>query len=171
MQAVYYFPNDISIKSAGDQLHLTGYHDEYSLWFGLETDLPSTVDLPRPFCVCSVHLAVSRPRLGQLNDGKRNSRYLKALEKLVDSDTVCMTLGDCCLLGLLVAKLGAKKGYAVERNPHCRRVVDAWVKNNGLEKQITVLDGDFDRNVLELKVREMFACVLFAIQLLICFSF
>lgn len=152
MQAVYYFPNDISIKYEGEQLHLTGYHDEYSLWFGLQTDPLATADLSRPFCDCSVHLAVSRTRLGQLNDEERNSKYFKALQKVVDSDTVCMTLGDGCLLGLIVAKLGAKKIYAVERNPHCRRVLDAWIKENGLQEQITVLNGNLENKMLELKV-------------------
>ena len=152
MQAIYYLPDDKTVKSEGEQLRLSGYHDEYSLWFGLETEASSSVILPRPFCDCSVHLAVSRPRLGQLNDSERNQKYLRALEKVVGSETVCLTLGDCCLLGLIVAKLGAQKVYAVERNPHCRRVLQAWVKRNDLQEQITVMDGDLDKRKLDLKV-------------------
>lgn len=153
MQAVYFFPNDITIKSEGERLHLTGYHDEYSLWFGLQAETSPSVSLSRPFCDCSVHLACSRPRLGQLNDDDRNQKYLRALEKVVSPDTVCLTLGDGCLLGLMVAKLGAQKVYAAERNPHCRRVLEAWIKRNNLEEQVTVLDGDFDKKKLDLKVR------------------
>ncbi|KZS09051.1 Protein arginine N-methyltransferase 7 [Daphnia magna] len=152
MQAIYYFPNDITIKSEGERLHLTGYHDEYSLWFGLQTETPPSVTLPRPFCDCSVHLACSRPRLGQLNDNDRNQKYIRVLEKVISSDTVCLTLGDCCLLGLIVAKLGARKVYAAERNPHCRRVLEAWVKRNDLEEQVTILDGDLEKRKLDLKV-------------------
>lgn len=159
MQAVYYLPKDILIKAKGEKLHLTGYHDEYSLWFGLDTESSTIADLPRPFCDCSVHLAVSRTRLGQLNDDRRNLIYLQALEKVVGSDTVCLTLGDCCLLGLMAAKLGARKVYAIERNPHCRRVLEAWVKTNNLHEQIAVLDGDLDRKTLDLKVQQSFPCL------------
>ena len=153
MQAIYYLPKDIRIKSEGEKLRLSGYHDEYSLWFGLETEASSSVVISRPFCDCSIHLAVSRPRLGQLNDNERNQKYLKALEKVVGSDTVCLTLGDGCLLGLIVAKLGSQKVYAVERNPHCRRVLEAWVKRNDLQDQITIMDGDLDKRKLDLKAR------------------
>lgn len=152
MQAVYYLPKDLLIKSPGEKLQLTGFHDEYSLWFGLEIEPSTPVNLPRPFCDCSVHLAISRSRLGQLNDSERNLKFLKSLEKVVGSDTVCLTLGDCCLLGLMVAKLGARKVYAIERNPHCRRLLEAWVQTNNLHEQITVLNGDLDKRTLDLKV-------------------
>lgn len=152
MQAIYYLPKDVPIKSKGKKLHLVSYHDEYSLWFGLQNDPPVATDLPRPFCTCSVHLAVSRTRLGQLNDSKRNQKYLQALEKVVNPDTVCLTLGDCCPLGLIAAKLGAKKVYAAERNPHCRRVLESWIETNNLREQIVVLDGELQNKVLDLKV-------------------
>lgn len=153
MQAIYYLPTDVHIKSEGEKLHLTGFHDEYSLWFGLKTDSSTTNQFPRPFCDCSVHLAVSRTRLGQSNDQLRNLKYFQALEKVVDSNTVCLTLGDCCLLGLMAAKLGARRVYAVERNPHCRRVLEAWVKENDLDQQVFVLEGDFQKNKFDSKVK------------------
>ena len=153
MQAVYYLPTDIPIDSKGQQLEIAGYHDEYSLWFGLTPDGPLASPLPRPFCSCSVHTAVSRTRLGQLNDVKRNSIFVRALGKVVKEDTICLTLGDCCLLALMVAKLGARKVFAIERNPHCRRLLEAWIKRNQLEDKVIVLDdGDIDKHQLDKKV-------------------
>jgi protein arginine N-methyltransferase 7 len=154
MQAVYYLPTDIAISAKGQQLEIVGYHDEYSLWFGLTSDAPLASPLPRPFCNCSVHSAVSRTRLGQLNDVKRNSIFVRALEKVVNKDSVCLTLGDCCLLALILAKLGASKVFAIERNPHCRRLLESWIKTNLLEDRVIVLDdGDIDKYQLDKKVR------------------
>ena len=152
MQAIYYLPTDFHIQSAGEELCLMSYHDEYSLWFGLLPGSSSAVDFPRPFCHCPVHNAISRSRLGQLNDEQRNMKFVHVLEKVVTSDTICLTLGDCCLLGLIVAKLGARQVYVAESNIYCRRVLEAWVKTNGLEQQVIVTDGDFDKHQLGYKV-------------------
>lgn len=156
MQAFYYLPADVVVKSAGVQLELTGYHDEYSLWFSLKsTDEPShqCARIPRPFCNCSVHLAVSRPRLGQINDEKRTAKYVQALQKVVHPETICLTLGDCCHLSLIVSKLGARKVYAIEPNPHCRRVLEGWIKTNRLEEIVHVLDGDESKMQLDAEVQ------------------
>lgn len=151
MQAIYYLPADFDIHSAGEKICLMSYHDEYSLWFGISPET-SAIDFPRPFCHCPVHNAISRTRLGQLNDEQRNHKFVEALKKVVNPDTVCLTLGDSCLLGLIVAKLGARKVYAIESNVYCRRLLEAWVKTNGLEKQMIVMGGDFDKSSIDSKV-------------------
>lgn len=145
MQAVYYLPSDITIESAGQPLSLTGYHDEYSLWFELDLghrDSSTSTKLSRPFCTCSIHMAVSRTRLAQLNDPLRNQKYQDVLKLLVQPSTVCLTKSDCSLMALIVAQLGARKVYAVESNPHWRRVLDAMIKVNNLEHQVVVFDGN-----------------------------
>jgi len=152
MQAIYYLPNDFKIQSAGENICLMSYHDEYSLWFGVSSETSPNINFPRPFCHCPVHNAISRTRLGQLNDELRNLKFVQALEQIVTPDTICMTLGDCCLLGLIVAKLGARKVYAVETNIYCRRLLEAWVKTNALEEQVVVMNGDFDKYQLDSKV-------------------
>jgi len=151
MQAIYYLPNDFKIQSAGENICLMSYHDEYSLWFGVSSETSPNINFPRPFCHCPVHNAISRTRLGQLNDELRNLKFVQALEQIVTPDTICMTLGDCCLLGLIVAKLGARKVYAVETNIYCRRLLEAWVKTNALEEQVVVMNGDFDKYQLDSK--------------------
>jgi len=152
MQAIYYLPSDFNVQSAGEKICLMSYHDEYSLWFGISPETSSVIEFPRPFCSCPVHNAISRTRLGQLNDVQRNQKFVQALEKVVTPDTICLTLGDCCLLSLIVAKLGARKVYAAESNLYCRRLLEAWVKTNGLEKQVVVMNGDFDNYHLDSKV-------------------
>nr|CAG4640705.1 EOG090X02VY [Eulimnadia texana] len=47
---------------------------------------------------------------------------------------------DGCLLGPIAAKLGARKVFSVETNPHCKRLVEAYVKENSLEGTIKVVD-------------------------------
>lgn len=153
MQAIYYLPSDVPINSK-EKLEMIGYHDEYSLWFGLNSETSLASAIPRPFCNCSVHNAVSRTRLGQLNDTKRTSIFVESLEKVVNNETICLTLGDCCLLALIIAKLGARKVFAIERNPHSRRLLEAWVKVNHLEDRVVVLHGgDTDKHQLDKKVR------------------
>ena len=137
MQAIYYFPSDVIINSIGQKLRLTGYHDEYSLWFGLDEKEP----LPRPYCHCSVHLAISQTRLGQLNDSARNQLYVDLLKKKIHpGKTICLVSGDCSLLSLMAARLGALKVYAYENNAHWRRVLDALVQVNHLEGRVVVMD-------------------------------
>lgn len=155
MQALYYLPVDVSIDTKGMKLELNGYHDEYSLWFALNSNESSTAvsnKVPRPFCTCSTHMAVSRTRLGQINDEQRIATYVQALEKVVNTETVCLTVGDFCPLGLLVSKLGAHKVYAAERDAHCRRVLESWVKENQLQDRIFVIDGDFEKHSISDKV-------------------
>lgn len=154
MQAIYYLPMDVQVTSEGACLKLDAYHDEYSFWFGLDQE-PSVIPTiyPRPVCHCSAHLAVSRMRLGQMNDDRRNESFVRVLEKVVNHDTICVTLGDCCLLGLMVCQFGAKKVYAVESNAHCRRVVQKWVERNRLQDRMFVVDGDFEKPPSDCKVR------------------
>ena len=82
----------------------------------------------------------------------RTAKYLQVLEKVVNSETVCLTVGDLCPLSLIVSKLGARKVYASEPNVHCRRVLESWVKQNHLEEKIQIFDGDFSTLQLESKV-------------------
>lgn len=67
-------------------------------------------------CDCFLHLAYSRTRIGQLNDKKRNEKYVRALEKKITGDSVCLCLSDGSLLGLAAAKLGAKKVRRARKN-------------------------------------------------------
>lgn len=62
-----------------------------------------------PICECGVHAFNSRTRVGMLNDRKRRAVYLQALRKIINNDSVIVSLGDCSLMGLQAAALGAKK--------------------------------------------------------------
>ena len=146
MQAVYYLASDVVIESEGQLMNLTSYHDEYSLWFSLDPENQSTTVVPRPFCNCSVHLAVSPTRLGQLNDATRNGKFLQALRPLVNPETICLVSGDCSLLALMVGQLGARKVYAVEDNRHWRRVLQTMIDINELDDRVVLIDS---RNIVE----------------------
>lgn len=60
----------------------------------------------RPVCECGIHIISSRTRLGQINDPRRLKVYVRVLEKLIRSDSVCLALGDCCFMAVAAAKLG-----------------------------------------------------------------
>ena len=63
----------------------------------------------RPICTCTSHATLSRTRIGQINDEKRTQKYLSALKSVISESSVCLSIGDFCLVALAAAKLGAKK--------------------------------------------------------------
>lgn len=63
----------------------------------------------RPICTCSSHATLSRTRIGQINDEQRTQKYLWALKSVINENSVCLSIGDSCLIALAAAKLGAKK--------------------------------------------------------------
>lgn len=71
-------------------------------------------DYKCPACSCSVHAALSRTRIGQINDEERTKKYIKALKSVVTKDSVCLSVGDTFIIALAAAKLGAKKVSSVQ---------------------------------------------------------
>uniref|UniRef100_A0A8C5FTP3 Protein arginine N-methyltransferase n=1 Tax=Gadus morhua TaxID=8049 RepID=A0A8C5FTP3_GADMO len=111
MQSVYFLPTERSVVE-GEELSLTVIHDDYSLWYGLQTDSgPNLYETPlcRPCCTCHAHLVWNRPRFGELNDGRRTESYVRALRSVLDVDSVCLSVSDGSLLPVFAQMLGAKK--------------------------------------------------------------
>lgn len=63
----------------------------------------------RPICTCSAHATLSRTRIGQINDESRTQKYMRALKNVINTDSVCLSIGDSSLLALAAAKFGAKQ--------------------------------------------------------------
>lgn len=141
MQAIYYLPAATSVTT-NNEVSLIGYHDEYSLWFQLINEsINEAPDCERPVCSCNVHVAYCRTRIGQLNDYARNKKYIKALEKKITSDTVCLCLSDGCLLGLAAVQLGAKKIFILETNFLSRKCIEMFVKTNELSEKVEIVES------------------------------
>lgn len=141
MQAVYYFPKEITVNK-GEEINLISCHDEYSLWFNLSKDLRITeMHYLNPICECGLHIAFSRTRIGQINDFKRNKRYLSLLKKYVKKDSEVIILSDGFVFGLVAAKLGAKKIYFIENNYLSSKIVEEYIKYNNLTNvEVVTLD-------------------------------
>ncbi|XP_076170688.1 arginine methyltransferase 7 isoform X2 [Ptiloglossa arizonensis] len=141
MQAIYYLPTETSVI-ANKEISLLGYHDEYSMWFQLISETINEIpDYNRPVCNCGVHIAYCRTRIGQLNDQKRNEKYIKALEENVTSDTVCLCLSDNCLLSLAAIKLGAKKVFILETNFLSRKSTKMFINANELSERVQIIES------------------------------
>ncbi|XP_017772742.1 PREDICTED: protein arginine N-methyltransferase 7 [Nicrophorus vespilloides] len=129
MQAVYYLPKELDVKK-DSEVHLVSCHDEYSLWFNLKNDLNmSQEDYASPNCDCGVHIAYSRTRIGQMNDGTRVKKYLSVIDDYVGEDSVVLLNGHGFLSGLAAAKR-AKKVYVLESNSLSKRVLRTIVAEN-----------------------------------------
>ncbi|EGI67279.1 Protein arginine N-methyltransferase 7 [Acromyrmex echinatior] len=100
----------------------------------------NVIDCQRPECNCWAHIAYSRTRIGQLNDTVRNQRYVKALQKKVTPNSVCLCVTDGCLLALVIAKLGAKV-FLLEQNFLSRRTMEMFVQVNELSDRIKIVES------------------------------
>ncbi|XP_041375692.1 protein arginine N-methyltransferase 7-like isoform X2 [Gigantopelta aegis] len=138
MQAIYYPSVSLPVRQ-NETFHLVSCHDEYSLWFDVFGSRQSAPVLEHPVCTCGLHVAISRTRLGMMGDDRRMETWCKILKKHITDSSVCVSVGDGCLLPLLAAKLGAKQVFAVERNISTSRVVSAFIHHNGLEKRVKLL--------------------------------
>ncbi|ALC41773.1 Art7 [Drosophila busckii] len=141
MQAIYYLPQPVQLQLSDAHLWLNCCHDEYSLWFEAHKQLPTEKQVRRHTCSCDLHMTYSRSRIGQLNQGTRNKRYLSYLEQAIQPDKQqhVLLLGDGCLLGMASAALGAASVTCVEPHRFSRRLVDSVVKHNAL-KSVTFFE-------------------------------
>ncbi|CAH0546347.1 unnamed protein product [Brassicogethes aeneus] len=138
MQAVYYLAKDFTVEK-GEELNLISCHDEYSLWFNISKDL-KIIDMHylNPICECGLHISFSRTRIGQINDNKRNKKYISLLQKHVSSESTVLILSDGFFTALAAAKMGAKKVYVIETSSICSRVLQDYINYNKLEN-VTII--------------------------------
>ena len=105
-------------------------------------------DTEKPTCNCYLHLAYSRTRIAQLNDKMRNSKFIEILQKKINFNTTCLCISDGSLLGIMAAKLGAKKVIIFEPNSLSRRAMEMLVKANHLSTKVQIVETleDFPKN-------------------------
>lgn len=149
MQGIYYLPNETKIDR-NQEIDLIACHDEYSFWFKLGPDATKKSEyVPSPICDCSVHLALPRSRIGQLNDKEKQAKYLKVLKKHITPDTVCLCFSDNSLIGLSVSNLGAKKTIILEPNYLSRQALQSFITVNQLTEKVQIIQKveDLPKNI------------------------
>ncbi|KAK0156199.1 Protein arginine N-methyltransferase 7 [Merluccius polli] len=150
MQSVYFLSTERSVVE-GEELSLMVSHDNYSLWYGLQTDrylalLPETHDgeseapLSRPCCTCHAHLVWNRPRFGELNDSRRTESYVGALRSVLNTDSVCLSVSDGSLLPVFAHMLGAKKVFGLESSRMSKRVIEQVLEANSMKEDVELLE-------------------------------
>ncbi|XP_053687446.1 protein arginine N-methyltransferase 7 [Sabethes cyaneus] len=136
MQAIYFLaPGRQSLKER-QEVALDAFHDEFSLWFGIEQP-----DLNPAHCSCGFHIAYSRSRIGQLNDGRRNKQILNFLEQTITKDSIVLVLGEGSLIGLGAAAMKIKKVIFLENNTFSSDCMQHYATFNGLTN-IEILTSD-----------------------------
>ncbi|CAH1119806.1 unnamed protein product [Phaedon cochleariae] len=133
MQAVYYLPREVRVRK-DQEISLISCHDEYSLWFNLVEDLKiSDLHYLNPVCECGLHVNFSRTRIGQMNDAKRNKKFISLLEKYVNKESTVLVLSDGCYFALAAAKFGAKRIYFMETNHISKQILQEYIKSNDIQ--------------------------------------
>ncbi|KAH8298510.1 hypothetical protein KR044_008953 [Drosophila immigrans] len=144
MQAIYYIPKPLQMPDVNEPFWLCCYHDEYSLWFDAHKDQAPTKPVARHSCSCDLHMTYTRSRIGQLNQGTRNKRYLGYLEETLfeakSQPAHLLVLGDGCMLGLAGAALGAATVRCLEPHRFSRRLLESITKHNQLTN-VTFMDS------------------------------
>ncbi|XP_031640693.1 protein arginine N-methyltransferase 7 [Contarinia nasturtii] len=150
MQALYYAPKPVQI-GIGEQLHLKCNRDEFSLWFDLSRDGNEDIESPeiiqdRPMCTCGFHLALSRTRIGQINQSLRVKKFQKIFDKALDQNSTVLFVSEGSLLGPMIAALKVNRVYVLDSNKYTRRVVQKYIDFNQLSN-IEVLEEVNESNV------------------------
>ncbi|XP_010766163.1 protein arginine N-methyltransferase 7 [Notothenia coriiceps] len=143
MQSVYFLPVESSV-SDGEELRLTVCHDDYSLWYSLQSPSQqgsqSEAAPSRPCCTCQAHLVWNRPRFGELNDRRRTESYVSALRSVLREDSVCLGVSDGSLLPVFAHVLGAKKVYGLENSRMSEQVIEQVLEANSMKGAVELLE-------------------------------
>ena len=128
-----------------------------------------------------IHLAVSRTRLGQLNDQEYNAKLTNAVRSIIaqqdsefnSKDLKVFVLSEQSLLPLIVAKILNKKGKVIcfELNEQFRHVLNGVSKENDLKDTLEIRKDienycDITAEVIKEDIDVIFAEPSFGISLL-----
>ncbi|XP_051157383.1 protein arginine N-methyltransferase 7 [Leptopilina boulardi] len=139
MQAIYHLPTEIPVQM-NQEVTLIGCHDEYSFWFNLKNNsILNFDDFEIPTCNCCLHLAYPRNRISQLNDMCRNRKFIQILRRKINYNSTCLCITEGSLLGIMAAKLGAKKVIIFEPTAISRRAMETFVEANNLIEQVEII--------------------------------
>ncbi|KAF7650388.1 hypothetical protein LDENG_00126730 [Lucifuga dentata] len=143
MQSVYFLPMERRVKE-GEELSLTVCHDNYSLWYSLQTRSQQNTEsetIPsRPCCSCQAHLVWTRPRFGELNDRHRTKSYVSALRSVLRDNSVCLSVSDGSLLPVFSHMLGAKKVFSLENSGMSKQVIEQVLESNSIKEGVELLE-------------------------------
>ncbi|KAM7396311.1 hypothetical protein PAMP_019360 [Pampus punctatissimus] len=143
MQSVYFLPVETKVTE-GEELSLTVCHDDYSLWYSLQTHSQqsshSEARPSRPCCTCQAHLVWTRPRFGELNDKLRTESYVSALRSVLREDSVCLGVSDGSLLPVFAHMLGAKKVFSLENSRMPKQVIEQVLEANSMKGGVELLE-------------------------------
>ncbi|KAI5693454.1 hypothetical protein M8J77_024716, partial [Diaphorina citri] len=156
LQFIYHLSPPVDVKQ-GEFLSLLTIHDEFKFRFSIDHNTSTLVSSdslpPPPECRCRLHTATSHARIGAMNDPLRRRAYLTVLRKQIQrtADPVVLCLSGFSLLGVLAARLGAKKVYILEPVIF-GSFVQFFIDHYNLKHQIILLNSERDVSFIQEKV-------------------
>ncbi|XP_074864832.1 protein arginine N-methyltransferase 7 isoform X4 [Carettochelys insculpta] len=143
MQCVYFLPKEEPVLQ-GENMCLTAYRDEYSIWYKLQKarneEDKKDACVGSPLCSCQAHLLWNRPRFGELNDQNRTNQYIQALKTVLKKDSICLCISDGSLLPLLAHYLGAQQVFTVENSAVSHCLMEKIFKANQVGDKIKIIE-------------------------------
>jgi len=160
MPALYYLTKPLQVE-VDDQLLVTMFYDDYSVWFDLivspashttclpeEDTICSTAErfVDRPLCSCGFHLTCPRERFSMLNDNEMHSYYTKMISHCLDLKVNEITvIGDMSILPLLLTRRGIQNVHYLECNPFARDTMTNLFRcNESVGGNIDVMNLNFN---------------------------
>ena len=147
MQAIYY---PINRPEMNEKMVLISNHDEYSYWFDIKPKTEKFEGLiPMPDPQVGINTAISRTRLGQINDEKHLSILVNAVNRIFQAgqnpSKILIFLSDQSILPLIVSKIAQNSQITtietIETNHHFREILECTMVKNGLKIDII---ADYD---------------------------
>jgi type III protein arginine methyltransferase len=157
--------------AASEEITLSAFYDDTSLWFTLASGPPSAkrsrtrpAEMPAPTptqvalyddnddddicgapaCGCGWHTLCTAQRLIALTDMNRNSALRSALQAglaRMPPDTACVDISDGSLCALMLSKMQAAHVVSVEAKPFARLLADQLVSANQFDERMQVTDA------------------------------
>lgn len=146
MQAIYYPTSRLDLNES-DSFNLLSRHDEYSLSFDVsKSDTGASNEISGPPSKRGIQWAVSRLRLGQMNDPERNAKLVRVIKNALDkvessnNGSSWLFLGELSFMPLMGAKLGAAKVILAEGNTQMIKVLKAYAKKHDLQEKLVIIE-------------------------------
>ena len=76
-----------------------------------------------------------------LNDHERLSKFTRSMAKIIDSNSICLSISNGSFLPLIAAKLGAKIIFVLEESNSCQTFIESYIETNDIKSIVFIKES------------------------------